>query len=102
MGRHRRTSRMDKIYLALGIALLSGYVSSNLSIVNIIKFENGPCNATGSSLQGTCYTSRECRKYHLFQIRHTLCRRKHESPLRLQSLPHEQKYLPASTRFHHV
>jgi len=53
---------MDKIYLALGIALLSGYVSSNLSIVNIIKFENGPCNATGSSLEGTCYTSRECRK----------------------------------------
>jgi hypothetical protein len=53
---------MDKIYLAVGLALLSGLVSSNLSIVNIIKFENGPCNGTNSGLQGTCYTARECGK----------------------------------------
>jgi hypothetical protein len=48
--------------MAVGVALLAGLVSSNLSIVNIIKFENGPCNSTSNSQQGTCYTSRECRK----------------------------------------
>jgi len=48
--------------MAVGIALLAGLVHSNLSIVNIIKFENGPCNSTANGQQGTCYTSRECRK----------------------------------------
>ena len=48
---YRRAPMFIKIFI---------FIFSDLSIVNIIKFENGPCNASSTGLTGTCYTSKEC------------------------------------------
>jgi len=57
---------MAKLFIGIALGLLVGggwaatRTGKNLSIVNIIKFENGPCNASSTGLTGTCYTSKEC------------------------------------------